>query len=271
MTSDLRLHGVHVTSCNEKEHTYQLQWAFCAYFEATWLLYIEVNCSSTLIARFVGPTWGLPGADRTQVGPMWATWILLSGYPSICPVVSISILAPCQECCEHQYDSLWLQGLTLQWRNNERNGVSNHWHLDCLLNCLLMGRYKKHQSSVSLACARVIHRWPVNSPYKGPVTRKRFSFDDVIMSVLTHRTKRMHFICTVWLANRLYQVYSTGRYYHTGLAWYGFLSCPSLELQVPNLVWLTPKHREMHGCVVSTAATNALVLKHQAISIHNAD
>ena len=26
----------------------------------------------TLIARFMGPTWGLPGADRTQVGPMWA-------------------------------------------------------------------------------------------------------------------------------------------------------------------------------------------------------
>ena len=34
---------------------------------------------------------------------------------------------------------------------------------------------------------------------------------------------------------------------------------------------LTLKHRETHGCVVSTVATDALVLKHQAISIHNAD
>ena len=34
---------------------------------------------------------------------------------------------------------------------------------------------------------------------------------------------------------------------------------------------LTPKHWETHGCVVSTVATDALVLKHQAISIHNAD
>ena len=33
----------------------------------------------------------------------------------------------------------------------------------------------------------------------------------------------------------------------------------------------TLKHRETHGCVVSTLATDALVLKHQAISIHNAD
>ena len=34
---------------------------------------------------------------------------------------------------------------------------------------------------------------------------------------------------------------------------------------------LTLKHRETHGCVVSTVATDALVLKHQAITIHNAD
>ena len=34
---------------------------------------------------------------------------------------------------------------------------------------------------------------------------------------------------------------------------------------------LTFKHQETHGCVVSTVATDALVLKHQAISIHNAD
>ena len=35
--------------------------------------------------------------------------------------------------------------------------------------------------------------------------------------------------------------------------------------------FLTPKHQETHGCVVSTVVTDALVLKHQAISIHNAD
>ena len=37
------------------------------------------------------------------------------------------------------------------------------------------------QSSVSLAFLRGIHRWPVNSTHKGPVTRKKFPFDDVIM------------------------------------------------------------------------------------------
>ena len=40
---------------------------------------------------------------------------------------------------------------------------------------------RKHQSSASLAFVRGIHRGPVNSPRKGPVTRKMFPFDDVIM------------------------------------------------------------------------------------------
>ena len=37
------------------------------------------------------------------------------------------------------------------------------------------------QSSAPLAFVRGIHRWPVNSPHKGPVTRKMFEFDDVIV------------------------------------------------------------------------------------------
>ena len=40
---------------------------------------------------------------------------------------------------------------------------------------------RKHQSSAALAFVRGIHRGPVNSPQKWPVTRKMFPFDDVIM------------------------------------------------------------------------------------------
>ena len=40
----------------------------------------------------------------------------------------------------------------------------------------------KHQSSASLAFVWGIHRGPVNSPHKWPVTRKIFPFDDVIMT-----------------------------------------------------------------------------------------
>ena len=40
---------------------------------------------------------------------------------------------------------------------------------------------RSHQNSASLAIVWGIHRWPVNSLHKWPVTRKMFPFDDVIM------------------------------------------------------------------------------------------
>ena len=38
-----------------------------------------VSALKTQIAKFTGPTWGLPGSCRPQMGPMWAPWTLLSG------------------------------------------------------------------------------------------------------------------------------------------------------------------------------------------------
>ena len=40
---------------------------------------------------------------------------------------------------------------------------------------------RKHRSPASLAFVWGIHRGPVNSPHKWPVTRKMFPFEDVIM------------------------------------------------------------------------------------------
>ena len=71
----------------------------------------------------------------------------------------------------------------LQWRHNERDGVSTHRRLDCLFNRRSGADQRKYQSSASLVFAweSSSHRWPVNSPHKRPVTRKMFPFDDVIM------------------------------------------------------------------------------------------
>ena len=68
----------------------------------------------------------------------------------------------------------------LQWRHIEGD-VSNHQSRDCLLNRYLGVDQRKHRCSASLAFMWGIHRWPVNSPHKEPVTRKMFPFDDVIM------------------------------------------------------------------------------------------
>ena len=43
------------------------------------ILELSNTAMTSLIARFVGPTWSPSGADRTQVGPMLAPWTLLSG------------------------------------------------------------------------------------------------------------------------------------------------------------------------------------------------
>ena len=68
----------------------------------------------------------------------------------------------------------YFRGLTLWWRHNGQNSVSNHQPYDCLLNCLFRRRSKKtFKLRATGLCA---------SPHKCPVTRKIFPFDDVIMT-----------------------------------------------------------------------------------------
>ena len=54
---------------------------------------------------------------------------------------------------------------------------------------------RKHQSSASLAFVWGIHRSPVNSPYKWPVTRKMFPFNDVIMQ--KQQARKVHVYCYI--------------------------------------------------------------------------
>ena len=75
----------------------------------------------------------------------------------------------------------------------------------------------KHQSSASLAFVWRIHRGPVNSPHKWPVTRKMSSFDDVIMVVGTELSVSLR-VCNVPDDAVATQV-SRGRFYWHGLAW----------------------------------------------------
>ena len=53
---------------------------------------------------------------------------------------------------------------------------------------------RKHQSSASLAFVQGIHRWPVNSPHKGPVTRKMFPCDDVIVCFVCWCIKLINYL-----------------------------------------------------------------------------
>ena len=69
---------------------------------------------------------------------------------------------------------------------------------------------RKHQSSAPLAFVRVIHRWPMDSPHKGPVTREMFPFDDVSM-YLTGASSGIGRSCAVELARWGPKLALTGR------------------------------------------------------------
>ena len=81
--------------------------------------------------------------------------------------------------------------------------VSQIIGVSIVCSALYSGAYqRKHQSSASLAFVRGIHRLSVYSPHKGPITRKMFPFDDIIMinatrllaSVANHVTNRYRFV-----------------------------------------------------------------------------
>ena len=69
-------------------------------------------------------------------------------------------------------------GNSLQRHHNTRDGVSNHQHHDCSLDCLFRRRSKK---TLKLRGSGLCAWNSVNSPHKSPVTWKMFPFDDVII------------------------------------------------------------------------------------------
>ena len=73
------------------------------------------------------------------------------------------------------------ENTSLHWRHNDHDGVSNHQPHGCLFNHLFR-RTSKKTSKLRVAGLSVGNSpGPVNSPHKGPVTRKMFPLDDVIM------------------------------------------------------------------------------------------
>ena len=66
-------------------------------------------------------------------------------------------------------------GNTLQRRHNERDHISIHRHHNSLLSRLFICRENKTPDPRVIGLHAGNSPWPVNSPHKGPVTRKKFS------------------------------------------------------------------------------------------------
>ena len=113
-----------------------------------------------------------------------------------------------------------LKLIALRWRHNEHDGVSNHQPHGCLLNRLSRRRSKKTSKLRVTGLCVGNSPGPVNSPHKGPVTRKMFPFDDAIMEkatdkvyILAYAPISLHkrcwnwthislLFCTSWLKSR---------------------------------------------------------------------
>ena len=91
----------------------------------------------------------------------------------------------------------------LRWRHNDHAGVSNHQPHACLLNRLFRRSSKKTSKLRVTGLCAGNSPGPVNSPHKGPVTRKMFSFDDVILS---------HAGAIYWYRPQPYEYLNIGHY-----------------------------------------------------------
>ena len=86
-----------------------------------------------------------------------------------------------------------LHGHSLQWRHDGPH--------HCLLNRLFW-RNDNFKAPRYWLLVREIRRSAVNSPHKGPVTRKMFPFDDVIMTGACDRFCRTPKLAKISTANQ---------------------------------------------------------------------
>ena len=110
-----------------------------------------------------------PRINRTEGQSILSIWKLR--FPNMSPIMWRPLCCKSMKC---RY--------ALQWRHDDRSGVSNHRRLDCLHNGLFRCRSKKTSKlRVTGICEG---NSPVTGefPHKGPVTRKMVPFDDVIMT-----------------------------------------------------------------------------------------
>ena len=78
-----------------------------------------------------------------------------------------------------------------QWRHNERDGISNHQRLNCLLNCVFRRKSKKTSKlRVTGPCAGI--SWMTGEfPTQNSSNPKMFPFDDVTMFCHPARQRRI--------------------------------------------------------------------------------
>ena len=118
---------------------------------------------------------------------------------------------------------LWIGHVSLQWRHNERNGLSNHQPHDCLLNRLFSCTSKKTSK------LRVTGLCEGNSPVTGEFPSQRASNAENVYTWWRH-----HILSAIAVTPQL-----PHHAYHVTSIWR--LGTHQWNLQAPNLVSNLPK------------------------------
>ena len=158
-------HSVSLTIC-EEIHKSQM---FSPYKEPTIQMYslliYRLLFTHSPDSKFMGPTWGPPGAERTQVGPMLAPWTLLSGSFPSCQWF-LSMWCHCNMKCIH-----WLWQMETVY-THAKNWImdsfqiavtafvashqGNDWEMEC---CVI-------QCTTNWVKIRIVHHKRLHGSYK---------------------------------------------------------------------------------------------------------
>ena len=99
--------------------------------------------------------------------------------------------------------------IPLGWRH--MNVMWSHitGHLTVCLTVFVDPHHRNIKVRITDPFVRGIHQWPVNSPHKGPVTRKKLPFDDVIMQNGRRDLAKHHDISRVNIYGAVFSTYGS--------------------------------------------------------------
>ena len=145
-------------------------------------------------------------------------------------------LLPCMQYYNKTDRTVTQADHTLHWRHNDYDGVSNHKPCGCLLNRLFRRRSKKTSKlRVTGLCAEN-SPGPVNSPHKGPVTRKMFhlmtsSWHGVSVALADSMFGQLCFHCYICMA---WQMFALNIWFYI---WYYYMQKFDLGRQYSHFMY----------------------------------
>ena len=129
-------------------------------------LRFDATCKPDFMLRWTHKWLWEPGIST--IDPPWQRVMATTTEVFHCTLGKLHINLPCRKFADHYSDVIMgavasqITSLVIVYSTFDSGAAQ-----------------RKQQSSASLTFVRGIHRWPVNSPQKSPVTRKIFPFGDL--------------------------------------------------------------------------------------------